>query len=277
MKYTVLDEAACKSWKYPGGEVGVRALEVPPRILAHVQSSDDLLRLLLYLQATRLTFDGRVVFIPYLPYARQDRAAVAGDPDALDALARLLGTTTVREFVTLDVHSKHARDRFLEAGCMLTSLSPLPYLERYVDGLVRRERPLVLVAPDAGAREKVTEYALGLARPGGVSIICCAKKRASDTGALSGFEIVSAPDALPEHASVVVVDDICDGGGTFLGVAETLRAKYGGALQLHLFTSHGIYSKGLETLLAAYQSLGSTDSFLHGLSHPRLFTLPLEA
>lgn len=275
MKYTVLDDAICKSWKYPGGEVGVRALEVPPRVLAHVQSSDDLLRLLMYLQATRLTIDGRVVFIPYLPYARQDRVAAPGDPDAIDMLARMLGMTSVREFVTLDVHSPHARRRFLEAGCALSSLSPLPYLERYIDSVARRERPLVLVAPDAGAREKVTEYALGL-EGRSVEIICCAKKRAADTGALSGFEIVSAPDSLHPHASVFVVDDICDGGGTFLGVAEALRAKYAQALQLHLFTSHGIYSKGLEALTTAYQSLGSTDSFLHELSHPRLFIFPLE-
>jgi ribose-phosphate pyrophosphokinase len=75
---------------------------------------------------------------------------------------------------------------------------------------------------------------------------------------------------------VVVVDDICDGGGTFLGVAAAMRARYGGALQLHLFTSHGIYSKGAHVLLeSAYQTIGSTDSFSHGIAHSRLYTIPM--
>ena len=45
---------------------------------------------------------------------------------------------------------------------------------------------------------------------------------------------------------VIIVDDLCDGGMTFKLTAEALLKK--GAKKVHLYVSHGIFSKGLETL-----------------------------
>lgn len=259
----------CKVWKYPGGEVGLRATGSAREMISRVQSSDDLLRLCMYLTAVRGQVDR--VFLPYLPYARQDRIAAPGDPNALAFLAQMLDLTGVRYWITLDAHSDRAVMAFRDAGSALVSRSPVPYLIHYLRQIVHPERPLVLIAPDAGAAEKVRGYAACI--PAVRDVICCRKKRDPDTGALSGFEVVGGPEKLTEFA--VVVDDICDGGGTFLGVAAALRERYGAALQLHLFTSHGIYSKGLEVLLEQYQTVGSTDSFIHNQTHPRLRTIAL--
>jgi len=57
----------------------------------------------------------------------------------------------------------------------------------------------------------------------------------------------------------LIVDDICDGGGTFLGLAEELKECNSG--DLYLAVSHGIFSKGSQTLLDNFKSIYSTDSF----------------
>lgn len=44
----------------------------------------------------------------------------------------------------------------------------------------------------------------------------------------------------------LIVDDICDGGGTFIGLAEELKRKNAG--KIYLAVSHGIFSKGIDKL-----------------------------
>ena len=272
--YLTLDEKLCKSWVYPGGEVGVRALARASRLLARVQSSEDLLRLVMWLggaqdAAGRPTVER--VLVPYLPYARQDRRAVEGDPNAVEVLARALASTGVREWAAFDVHSERAIAAFSAAGCRLISESPLEHLEGYLASI--QGENTWLVSPDKGAAKKVEGYARALASRVRGAIVC-EKVRDSHTGGLGQFRI-PAPPELGADPVLVIADDICDGGGTFHGVASVLRAHYGAALPLHLFTTHGIYSRGLDALLEVFATLGSTDSFLHGKSHPRLVTIPL--
>ena len=58
---------------------------------------------------------------------------------------------------------------------------------------------------------------------------------------------------------VLIVDDICDGGRTFIELAKVLRAK--GAETVDLYTTHGIYSKGTKVLAPYINNIISTDSF----------------
>jgi ribose-phosphate pyrophosphokinase len=64
------------------------------------------------------------------------------------------------------------------------------------------------------------------------------------TGALSGFEVY-ADDLTGKE--VVILDDICDGGGTFIGLTKKLREK--GAAKVTLYVTHGMFTKGVKILL----------------------------
>ncbi len=276
--YTLFDDAVRSVWRYPGGEVGVRAAgAAPPRLLARIHDSEQLMALVMYLGAVR----GQVheVCIPYLPYARQDRVAVPGDPHAIDVLARLLASTGIRAFAAIDVHSPAAATAWSAAGLELRNIPAAPWLARYLAGLQSSPRqPLWFVAPDKGARQRTGELADALARPErAIGVVHCLKVRDPQSGKLTGFEVDGerSPVALSRDALVVIVDDICDGGGTFLGVAAALRARYG-ELPLHLWTTHGIYSRGLQELAATFTSLGCTDSFRCGHTHDRLRIVPLQ-
>ncbi len=276
--FTLFDDRLRTAWRYPGGEVGVRAVgEAPPRLLARVQSSDDLLALVMYLGAVR----GQVqeVCIPYLPYARQDRIAVPGDPIAIEVLARLLASTGVPRFATIDVHSNAAAAAFASAGLTLRNVAASAWLQRYVAGRqATPDQPVCFVAPDKGAGPRTGQLATALAAPTRpIGLVHCAKIRDPHTGKLTGFAVDRdhSPPALAADTLLVVVDDICDGGGTFLGVAQALRAHYGDR-PLHLWTTHGIHSRGLHDLAAVFTSIGCTDSFRSSHTHERLHTEPLQ-
>jgi ribose-phosphate pyrophosphokinase len=274
------DDAVRSVWRYPGGEVGVRATAAPaPRqLLARVQCSDDLLALVMYLGAVR----GQVqqVCIPYLPYARQDRVAVPGDPIAIEVLARLLAGTGVRDYATVDAHSPAAMAAFAAAGCTLQNLPATPWLERFLGATrTRPSQPCWFVAPDKGAIARTGAAAAALQRADRpIGVVHCLKVRDPHTGKLQGFTVDqgSSPRELGPEPLVVIVDDICDGGGTFLGVAQALRTTYG-PLPLHLWTTHGIHSRGLAELATTFTSIGATDSFRSGHRHDRLRIIPLQS
>jgi ribose-phosphate pyrophosphokinase len=61
------------------------------------------------------------------------------------------------------------------------------------------------------------------------------------TGELSGESVTGK--------RVLIVDDICDGGATFIGLAAKLREA--GATDVVLFVSHGIFSRGVRALTDA--------------------------
>ena len=59
--------------------------------------------------------------------------------------------------------------------------------------------------------------------------------------------------------NLLVVDDICDGGRTFIELGKVLREKQCG--ELSLFVTHGIFSYGIDQLLDVYDRIYTTDSF----------------
>ena len=87
-------------------------------------------------------------------------------------------------------------------------------------------------------------------------MIECSKSRDVKTGKLKGFKVYA--DDL-QGKDCLIVDDICDGGGTFMGLAEELKNKNAG--NLYLAVSHGIFSKGFDHLAEHFTKIFTTDSF----------------
>ena len=132
----------------------------------------------------------------------------------------------------------------------------------YIRGRLR-DTPFVLISPDAGAYKKTERLATAL----GVPVVVATKYRSVVDGSLA------APDVLGDVRGkvCVIVDDICDGGGTFLNLAESLTAA--GAAECHLFVSHGIFSKGYDALLARFASIGTTNAFRDASEYPDTITV----
>ena len=119
--------------------------------------------------------------------------------------------------------------------------------------VVNCKEKTVLLSPDAGASKKT---GLVAKHCGYDSIVYGSKIRDTKTG-----EIVKTT-VLVEHnigdKDVLIVDDICDGGRTFIELAKVLRQK--GAESVDLYVTHGIFSAGLDPLMLHIDHIFTTES-----------------
>lgn len=177
--------------------------------------------------------------LPYLPGARQDRTNPTGD--VLFTARSMAGEINRRQFVnviTVDPHSPVMPN-------MIRGIKLYP-LNRIANAIIKRYDGII--APDSGAEARASAFA----RTKGLSIYFGSKQRDPATGKLSGFSI----DVPKGH--YLVVDDICDGGGTFMGLAEEIK-RCGATADLYV--THGIFAKRAEPrLLKHYQDIFTTDS-----------------
>jgi ribose-phosphate pyrophosphokinase len=74
------------------------------------------------------------------------------------------------------------------------------------------------------------------------------------------------PDTI--NSAVLIVDDICDGGGTFIGIAKALPKD----VKKYLYVTHGIFSKGLRELTGHFEHIYTTNSYPHGYAGNQVTT-----
>jgi len=184
------------------------------------------------------------LFVPYFPGARQDRLMVAGEPLTVKVYADLVNQMKFETVTILDPHSD-------VTPALLNNVRVLSN-HHFVHEVIKDLEEYVLISPDAGALKKVFSLAKFL---GTKNVVECGKVRNVVTGQLSSFS-VSKPDL--KGQTCIIVDDICDGGGTFLGLAEKLKEHNAG--DLILIVTHGIFSKGTEELKKHYVAIHTTDS-----------------
>jgi len=204
--------------------------------------------------------------IRYLVGARMDRTIDGMQPFTLQTVARLINGAGFSKVRILDAHSEVA------TRLIRNSNNQLPY--RIVEQVIQTVNPDHVVVPDKGARARV-ENLVGMLKP----LIWCSKIRDMQTGNLKGFQIDSYRDPLTASIgmsdteimrSVLIIDDICDGGGTFTGLAKVLREA--GAKKVFLFVTHGIFSKG--TPLEGIDHIYTTDSYSAART-PGLTVIPI--
>lgn len=194
-----------------------------------------------------LTAYGAVIdylVLPYVPGARQDRINETGDVLYTSmSVAKMINERGFEKVLILDPHSA-ASVRYLDRAeeYPLTLLAP-----RVWQGYTG------IIAADHGGRTRAEEFAKAMNKP----IFYGSKHRDVSTGKLSGFGV----ETLPEGGHFLVVDDICDGGGTFVGLGEQIAAQ---GCHADLFVTHGIFSKGSSELRKVYKNIYTTDSrFIH--------------
>lgn len=238
---------------FSGGEVQIRLtgvpnlMESPIRITTRINTSDDLMRLLLVTDALREVGAGEIhVFIPYLPYARQDRVVRAGEAFSLRVFADIVNAQAYASVTVFDVHSD-------VAPALIRKCTVVPNHE-LVRKITSAAPEYWLLSPDAGAFKKVTLLANVIQYSEEVAV--CTKVRVQ-TGAISGVTVSVSDFA---GRDVFIVDDICDGGRTFIALAKEIRSRNPG--KIYLIVSHGIFSFGEEVIReGGIDHVYTTDSF----------------
>ena len=177
--------------------------------------------------------------IPYLPGARQDR----GVPFGAKVYANLINAMDADEVVCFDPHS--------EVMPALVNNLRIVYSDTVIQKVLRRtiDEYAGVICPDQGAHARTERVAAAL----GLPVYYAKKHRDFTTGKLSGFEC----EALPAAGKFLVVDDICDGGGTFRGLAAATGLPKD---RLDLWVSHGVFSGDAAALNEHFGTIYTTDS-----------------
>jgi ribose-phosphate pyrophosphokinase len=170
--------------------------------------------------------------LPYLPYGRQDKAVSNEATFGLQSFIRVLRLCAFDSITVMDPHSQVVMDALPHCRAI--------YPQAQITAAIQDTQATAIAYPDAGAVRKYTAIYQTDCR-----IISGRKVRNQQTGVLTDTAIEGDP---ADH-TVLIVDDICDGGRTFVALADALYA--GGAQAVHLFVTHGLFSKGIHVLTAA--------------------------
>ena len=232
-------------------------------IHAHLQSADDILELIMATDAVRRRLGPKStlrLICPYLPYARQDRVMNKGEAHGLRVMCDLINSLNFGVVEVWDVHSDVA----------LALLNNVMHYEQstFVQTVPVDHKNLILVAPDAGAIKKTFKISKGR----GIPMVRADKTRSVEDGSITGTVVYS------EHVGTknfLIVDDICDGGRTFIELAKELRKLTDG--KVLLYVTHGIFSKGFEPFGDLIDKIFVANPFLNvDLTNPLVYKLNLE-
>lgn len=208
--------------------------------VAYMRNTDDIILLPLVIDAClrNLGKPPAKIRIPYLPYARQDRPCADGEFDGASVMVRTLKSWPGLNWVVFDVHNPNHFEiaKMIEDG-KITNVKALDLI-RHSEKMhlyLKVQKPII-VAPDEGAWDRAAE----VARQYNLALVRCEKTRDKKTG----HPTITADWNLDlQSAHFLIVDDICDGGRTFLETARVLRTKYPLMnVVVNLYITHGIMS-----------------------------------
>ncbi len=187
--------------------------------------------------------------ISYLMAARMDRQMTESEPFSLRIVAAMLNQAGFRRISIFDPHSDVSTALILRSKAIGNESFVSDCLNHFYQNQIYGN--YTLISPDAGALKKIYKVAQFVDAP---SVIECSKMRNVKTGQLSDFNTQTLDF---QGKTCFIIDDICDGGGTFVGLAALLAQRNAG--KIVLIVSHGIFSKGFD--LANIDAIYTTNSF----------------
>lgn len=256
---TANQEVLYKRWVFPAGEVGIKfdTALVPGNqysVFLNSGRSDDVMACLQLIDALIREVGPEFITlgIGYLPYGRQDRVCHKGEAFGLELFAKMLAVSGVRFVVVADPHSDVFKSLMIQYGIRCLILT---------QAVCARDLPKfdVLIAPDAGAREKAQNHrqvATEL-QENPTKLVQLSKVRKEGRVEYEDLEF----DTI--EGNVCVIDDMCDGGATFIALADMLHRTQPNIDTLNLYVTHGIFSKGVDELKKSYNQI-----FVYNLLNP---------
>lgn len=182
--------------------------------------------------------EGIRLFMPYIPNARMDRVKNPEDVFTLKYFAELLNSLNFDEVEVLDPHS-NVSEALINNLVVRTPEDTIKTVlhkiglnyhveQNPMDFIPKKRYSITMFYPDEGAMKRYSgmislPYAFGI------------KKRDWETGQILGLDVAGDVDAI-RGRDILIVDDICSRGGTFLHSAKKLKEL--GARDIFLYVSH---------------------------------------
>jgi len=196
--------------------------------------SDNLMELLLMIDAAKRASAYKIIAVmPYYGFSRQDRKDKPRVAIGSKLVATLLEAAGADRVITMDLHAPQIQAFFeIPVDHLDSSAIFIPYIEQL------KLETLTFAAPDVGSTNRVREIASYF----NAEMVICDKhrKRANEIASMVVIGDVAGKD-------IILIDDICDTGGTLAKAAGLLREK--GATSVRALCTHPILSgKAYETI-----------------------------
>ena len=237
-----LAERICKSYGCQLGKINIQKFsdgEIQPIFLESIRGdfvfliqsthapADNLMELLLMIDAARRASANKIIAVlPYYGYARQDRKDRPRVAIGSKLIANMLVAAGADRIITMDLHAPQIQAYFdIPVDHLDSSAVFIPYITQL------RLENLTFAAPDVGATNRIREIASYFE----AEMVICDKhrKRANEISSMVVIGDVTDKD-------IVLIDDICDTGGTLAKSAALLKEK--GARTVRALITHPVLS-----------------------------------
>lgn len=248
-------ERELKSFTFNGGErhIQINQEGIPDvinsiKVISLPKNSDDIMDLMLLVDAAKRLKNANkprlVIEMCYFPFARQDRVCNPGESFSLGVFAKMINSLGADKVIISDPHSDVTpaliENSVVEDQCNC-----------YIHCIHNHLKNQILVCPDAGAEKKI----MTIAKERGLQVIHARKVRDTATGNIVETSVDSSLDYT--GMDLIIIDDICDGGRTFIELAKVLRANHKPA-SISLHVTHGIFSQGKDVFKGLIDNVSAT-------------------
>lgn len=227
---------------FADGEILVEPQEtVRGRSVYIIQSTcppvtERLMEVLVCIDACKRASAGEInVVMPYYGYARQDRKAAPHQPITAKLVADLLSTAGADRMITIDLHASQIQGFF---NVPIDDLTAVPILGQYFRRKGFPKDEVVVVSPDHGGATRARK--LGEIVDAPLAII---DKRRPKPNMVEAQSVIGDVNG----KICIVVDDICDTGGSLCAGCEILKKN--GAKEIYAAVTHGVFSKDAVTTI----------------------------
>jgi len=184
-----------------------------------------------------------IVVIPYMAYARQDKAFLEGEVISISILAEIIEYFGVSRVITIDIHSESSLSYF---GNIIKNISAIPILAEYALQNIFLNN-VIIISPDFGGLKRAQKFGEIIQR----EVTFLKKTRDRLTGMVSIEDVL---DFKVKDKDVILVDDMISTGNSIIKACEVLRKNK--AQRIYVICSHALLlDKALDKIIRA----GATD------------------
>ncbi len=220
-------------------------------VTARVSSSDDIMSVMFVADALDRIDEVKEkhLFLPFMPYGRQDHIVAPGEALSLEVVARMIVSCGWNRVTVFDPHSDVTAALLGKEARVITNLE---LVRKVLEGKTGYR----VASPDAGAYKKVGKLADEL---GIDDVASCGKVRDPRPENRGKILRMTVPEADYTGLDIYLIDDIIEGGRTFIGLAQEFKKR--GAAHAYLIVSHPVLSFGDAEVQKHLDGIYTTDSF----------------
>lgn len=266
LAYPEKSDIKFETTRFPDGQQSIRILsrvdsEIAIKIYSRFTSFQDLELILCATAALKnLGMTDIFLYIPYFLGGRSDRKFEEGSINYIrDVVAPIINAQNYKSVLVLDPHSD-VIEACINRFDKIDNYNIIKAALTAIDNTNSAREKMCIVSPDAGALKKI----YGVAKHFDIrDVLTAAKVRDLSTGKILHTEIPNISTS-SEPKNFVIIDDICDGGRTFIEVAKAIRERRPALMcpndKIFLVVTHGIFSNGLYELSKWVDGIYTTNS-----------------